>query len=287
MTSLPSESLTEVLARIDDDAPEGARVEVQRHDGVAIVVLRNSARRNALTLEMWRQLGDAFIGLRATSGISAIVIRGEGREAFAAGADITEFATLRSDIESAAVYNAQIARALDAIANVGAPTIAAIRGFAVGGGCELSHACDLRLAAADARLGIPIGKLGVILGPTEAKYLVRQIGVAGLKRVLLSAELFDAEQSLAMRLVDQVVPVDELWDAVGALVATIERSRPVTVRSSVLVANHAGGDIPSAEFAEQATVLNNIAYGTAGLAEGYSAFLEKRPADFTGEKRYF
>lgn len=287
MTTL-AEDLGAVFARFDaDEGGDKPEVRAETINDVVVVELRNPRRRNALTLAMWSRLADIFESLRWTTGLSAIVIRGAGIDAFAAGADISEFAALRSTVESAGSYNVQISRALEAIAHVGVPTVAAIRGFAVGGGCELSHACDLRIAANDARIGIPIGKLGVILGPTEAKYLVRQVGAAGLKRILLSARLFNAQESLRMRLVDDVVATEELWQAVIELVVQISESRPVTARSSILVADHAAGLVPSASFAESMLAYNNIAYGTAGLAEGFTAFLDKRIADFSAEKELF
>ncbi|NYF11961.1 enoyl-CoA hydratase [Pseudoclavibacter sp. JAI123] len=283
MTMLPTR-LDEAFAELDHAEAGAPRVECLELDDVAIVVLRNADRRNALTLNMWVQLSFVFRELRQRSDISVVLVRGEGTTAFAAGADISEFAELRHDVQSASVYNTAISAALDAIAALEVPTIAAIRGFAVGGGCELAHACDLRIAADDAQVGIPIGRLGVILGPTEAKYLVRQIGAAGLKRVLLSARLFDAQESRELRLVDEVLPTAEHWAGVRDLITTITRSRPVTVRSSVLVADAAAGFIPAAAFAERMHDHFASAYGGRGLAEGYRAFLEKRTPDFDTEK---
>lgn len=179
MTSLSHDLETAFALGDADDAGVEPSVTTKTIADIALVTLRNPRRRNALTLAMWAELTDTFEVLRHTSGLSAVVIRGAGTDAFAAGADISEFAALRSTVESANRYNAHISRALEAISHVGAPTIAAITGFAVGGGCELSHACDLRIAADDAQIGIPIGNLGVILGPTEAKYLIRQVGAAG------------------------------------------------------------------------------------------------------------
>ena len=248
MTMLPTR-LDEAFAELDHAEAGAPRVECLELDDVAIVVLRNADRRNALTLNMWVQLSFVFRELRQRSDISVVLVRGEGTTAFAAGADISEFAELRHDVQSASVYNTAISAALDAIAALEVPTIAAIRGFAVGGGCELAHACDLRIAADDAQVGIPIGRLGVILGPTEAKYLVRQIGAAGLKRVLLSARLFDAQESRELRLVDEVLPTAEHWAGVRDLITTITRSRPVTVRSSVLVADAAAGVHPDLQHA--------------------------------------
>ena len=177
-----------LMAELDEEQSSAGGVHLRIVSGIAIVTLSHTKRRNAMDLSMWRRLEEIFAGLTGDRSVAAVLVRGAGTDAFAAGADISEFPEQRHDPASAAGYNAQLSRTLRALAALELPTIAAIQGFAVGGGCELSHACDLRVASADAKIGIPIGKLGVILGVTEAKYLIRHIGVNGLKRVLYRSE---------------------------------------------------------------------------------------------------
>lgn len=271
-----------LMAELDAEQSSSAGVHVRHISGIAVVTLSNTRRRNAMGLSMWRRLEEIFTGLAGDRTMAAVLVRGAGTDAFAAGADISEFPEQRHDIGSAAGYNAQLARTLRALAGLELPTIAAIQGFAVGGGCELSHACDLRLASPTAQIGIPIGKLGVILGVTEAKYLVRHIGVNGLKRVLYSGRLFDAAESLRMGLVDEV-PEAAFWDAVGALLEAISNSRAATMRAAKVITDMAAdlNDVQGDKLQE----MMMEAYGGKGLREGFEAFLEKRTPDFSFERR--
>lgn len=276
------DELGSLMAELDAEESDEPGVHVRAVSGVAIVSISNTSRRNAMNLAMWRGLEEIFSFLHGDRSIAAVLIRGAGKEAFAAGADISEFPQRRHDHASAANYNAQLARTLRTLASLEVPTVAAIQGFAVGGGCELSHACDLRLANETARIGIPIGRLGVILGVTEAKYLVRHIGVNGLKRVLYSGRLFGAAESLGMGLVDET-PRGDFWVAVADLLAAISESRPATMRAAKIVTDMASemNDVQGDKLQE----LMMEAYGGQGLREGFEAFLEKRTPNFDFERR--
>jgi len=285
----PLVALMRDVDRRTDGGPSVELHELEAAPGavVAVVVLTNPARRNALTLGMWRELEAVADGLAPRREVRAVVLRGAGSAAFAAGADISEFSRERHDVASASRYNAQLARTLRAVAGLQVPTVAALQGFAVGGGCELAHACDLRLAARDVRAGIPIGRLGVVLGVTEAKLLVRHVGVSGLKRLLYSGALWDADECLRTRLVDEVV--DDLWASVADLVDVVVASRSTTMRAAGVVADLASGLDDAA--ADQVHELLVAAYGGAGLAEGVDAFLARRAPRFAdvegpgGERR--
>lgn len=271
-----------LMAELDAEQSSTAGVHVRNISGIAVVTLSHTRRRNAMDLSMWRRLEEIFNSFASDRTLAAVMVRGAGTDAFAAGADISEFPEQRHDLSTAAGYNAQLARTLRALAGLEVPTIAAIQGFAVGGGCELSHACDLRLAAPNAQIGIPIGRLGVILGVTEAKYLIRHIGVNGLKRVLYSGRLFDAAESLRMGLVDEV-PDGEFWPAVGGLLETIRSSRAATMRAAKVITDMAAdlNDVQGDKLQE----MMMEAYEGKGLREGFEAFLEKRTPDFSFERR--
>lgn len=278
-----SESFLGLMELIDNESSEAPGVALHRLGEVAVVVISNTSRRNALNLSMWAELEDIFRALSTDRGVSALVMRGAGRQAFAAGADISEFPVERHDLETAGRYNAQLSRTLRLLAGLEFPTLAAIQGFAVGGGCELSHACDLRIAADDAQIGIPIGRLGVVLGVTEAKYIVRHIGVNGLKRVLFSGRLFDAGESARVGLVDEVVSAADLWNHLAALTGTITASRPTTMRAAKVVTDLAEGF--DERRTDQLQDLMQAAYGGDGLREGFNAFIEKRSPDFGFERK--
>lgn len=258
----------------------GGSIECRIEAGVAVVMISNESARNALNLDMWRQLERIFTELAQDGTLRAVVLRGAGTAAFAAGADIAEFPRERLDASTASRYNSQLSRTLQAVAGLEVPTIAMIHGFAVGGGCEISSACDLRIGSDKVRIGIPIGKLGVILGLTESRLLVRHLGVNGLKRVLFSGELFDSPSSLQLGLLDEVVPAGELSERVALLVQTIVASSATTMRAAKVVTDIAATVNDSdAEKLQQLTVAT---YDGADLKEGVAAFLEKRSPDFSG-----
>jgi enoyl-CoA hydratase len=269
-----------LLARPDKGDDGLGTVEYQVEADVAVVVLSNAPARNALSLAMWTRIIEIFQELSSVPGLRAVVIRGSGTSAFAAGANIAEFPDNRLTAPDARSYNEQLERALNAVASIEVPTIAMIRGFAVGGGCELAAACDLRIGSDTSRMGIPIGQLGVILGLTETRLLVRHVGVNGLKRILFSGRLFDAQDALGLGLLDEVVPDTELISHTSSLLDKIRSSSAVTIRAAKIITDLAGGlDDESAGCLEQ---LHQQAYDGDDLKEGVDAFLNKRVPEFPG-----
>jgi enoyl-CoA hydratase len=270
----------ELLAQSDIGDDGRGSIEYTVEANVAVVVLADAPARNALSLAMWTEIADVFDELSTIPGLRAVVIRGSGTSAFAAGANIAEFPDKRLTSSDATAYNHQLTRALRAVASIEVPTIAMIRGFAVGGGCELAAACDLRVGSETSMIGIPIGRLGVILGLTETRLLTRHLGVNGLKRVLFSGRLFDADESLRMGLLDDVVPEQELVSHVSALLENITKSSAVTMRAAKVITDIAGAlDDATADRVHQ---LHVQAYDGDDLKEGVDAFLAKRRPTFTG-----
>ena len=246
---------------------------------IATVTLSRPERLNALSLATWARIRDVFSTLEAAPDVRVVLVRGAGDKAFAAGADISEFPQLRLSATAARGYNQTLADALQAIAALSLPVIAVVHGLAIGGGCELAAACDVRIASTDARLGIPIGRLGVILGDVESRAVARLIGPARLKELLFSGRLVDAEEALAIGLVDRVVEPAELEDAVSALVRSIVRSAPTTMRAAKLVTDMYDRPLDEAD-ARTLTELEQAAYDGPNLKEGVAAFLEKRRPEF-------
>ncbi|WP_342746497.1 enoyl-CoA hydratase/isomerase family protein [Mycobacterium angelicum] len=257
------------------------RVALQRYRDVAIVTLSHPQAQNALNLAGWRRLKLVFDGLAGESELRAVVVRGAGDEAFAAGADIKEFPDTRMTAADATHYNEAVAACLRAVAAVPVPVIAAIHGLAVGGGCELSTACDVRIATEDARFGIPIGKLGVILGFTEADSVARLIGPGALKYLLFSGELVGVADAACWGLVQKVVAPADLADATARLVSQICRQSAVTMRASKAVADMHGRALTPADT-DALLRFNVEAYEGADLREGVAAFSQGRPPKFDG-----
>ncbi|WP_158017056.1 enoyl-CoA hydratase/isomerase family protein [Mycobacterium basiliense] len=251
------------------------RVALQRHRKIAIVTLSHPQAQNALHSASWRRLRQLLDELAGESSLRAIILRGAGDKAFAAGADIKEFPDTRMTAEDATNYNESLAACLRALAAIPVPVVAAVRGLAVGGGCELVTACDVAIAADDARFGIPLGKLGVILGFPEAEAVARRIGPAALKYLLFSGDLIDANDALRWGLVQKVVTVEQLADATAILVGQICRQSAVTMRTSKVVANMCGRALTGSDT--DALIRFSVeAYEGADLREGVKAFAEGR-----------
>lgn len=264
--------------------PDPARIEdgigVTVRDGLAVVVLARPERHNALDLAAWRRIADVASRLRSERGLACVVVRGSGERAFGAGADIREFHRVRMTPQAAVGYNEAVAAALRAIGQLPQPVIAMIAGLAVGGGCELAAACDVRLADSRARFGIPIGRLGVTLGYTEAETLTRVIGADMLKYLLFSGELIDAAEALRIGLVQRVTEPEELLGHTASLVEQIRRSSGVTMRAAKAVAQMCGRPLQPADT-EQLTRFTVEAYGGPDLHEGVAAFTAGREPRFT------
>jgi enoyl-CoA hydratase len=246
---------------------------------LAIVTLHRPDKYNALSLASWSRLAAIFTHLASAVNLRAVVVRG-GEKVFGAGADIAEFPLVRMTGEHAIAYNETIARALTAVADLPVPVIAMVRGLAVGGGCELAAACDLRVSSDRSRYGIPIGRLGVTLGYVEARAVARLIGVGNLKRLLLEGELLDAAEAHRIGLVEYVVEDTQLEARTAKLIATIVDNAPVTMRAAKLVADMCDRTLTSrdTEHLVRATV---EAYQGTDLKEGVAAFIERRDPVFT------
>jgi enoyl-CoA hydratase len=284
--SPPTEPRMGILGLLEIEPPAHEvidRVAIQRHVDVAVVTLSHPAAHNALTLASWRRLRAIFDELASDASLRAVVLRGAGGRAFAAGADIKEFPHVRMTAAQAAHYDESISAALGAIAALPVPVIAAVRGMAVGGGCELSAACDVRIAAEDARFGIPIGKLGVILGYTEAEVAARLIGPAGLKYLLFSAELIPASEALRLGLVQKVVAVSDLAAETAKLVMQICRQSRTTMLASKAVVDMTGRALTAADT-NLITLLTVEAYEGEDLKEGVAAFNQGREPAFRTRK---
>ncbi|WP_265980266.1 enoyl-CoA hydratase-related protein [Arthrobacter sp. MI7-26] len=247
---------------------------------VVVVTLTRPAQHNALTLAGWQRLGAVFTDLRDDTAVRVVIVRGAGGRAFGAGADISEFPAKRLGTAAADRYNAAIAVALHAIQSVPFPVIAMIDGLAVGGGCELATACDIRLASSGSRFGIPIGRLGVTLGLTETRAVVGLIGAANLKYLVYSGALATADQALAWGLVQRVVEAGELSAETARLAWNIVESSEVTVRATKQITALAA-DPAVMDGHELIRELHAQAYEGNDLREGIDAFLTGRTPNFT------
>ncbi|MFV2118064.1 enoyl-CoA hydratase/isomerase family protein [Streptomyces sp. Act-28] len=234
-------------------------------DGVATVVIGNPAKRNAMTAAMWRALPELLEELAADREVRALVLTGAG-DTFCSGADISTLREPDDRRQSPAV------RAEEALAAFPRPTIAAVRGYCVGGGCQLAVACDLRFAEAGARFGVTPAKLGVVYPSSSTRRLVSLVGPATAKYLLFSAELIDDRRALRAGLVDEVLPAGELDGRVDAFVRVLLSRSPLTQAAAKEFA--AGRTDRDEHWAAEAR-------GSGDQAEGAAAFLERRRPRFT------
>lgn len=233
--------------------------------GVATVVIDHPAKRNAMTADMWRQVPPLLAGLAADPAVRAVVLTGEGRT-FCAGADISSLRESPGEAQDLAV------RAEEALAAFPKPTLAAVRGYCVGGGSQLAAACDLRFADEGALFGITPAKLGIVYPSSSTRRLVSLVGPATAKYLLFSGELIDAGRALRTGLVDEVLPGDELDKRVAEFTAVLAARSQLTQAAAK---EYADGRLDrDAHWGEQAR-----AGGDA--AEGVAAFLERREPRFT------
>ncbi|MFF5261853.1 enoyl-CoA hydratase/isomerase family protein [Actinomadura viridis] len=241
--------------------------------GVATVTIDRPEKRNAMTEGMWLGLPGLLEAFAADPAVRVLVLTGAGGN-FCAGADIGELDAIRrrGDRHPSTV-------AEEALAAFPKPTIAAIEGFCVGGGCQLATACDLRFAADDARFGITPARLGIVYPGSATRRLVRQVGASAAKYLLYSAELVDARHALRIGLLDEVVPAGGVRERVAAFAATLASRSLLTQRAvkEIVDALAAGDD---AEPALDRWLAEAHAEG-GDMDEGVAAFLERRPPRFT------
>jgi enoyl-CoA hydratase len=253
---------------------------LERDGAVAILTINRPKVLNALNSQTLDELRRAILDLKRDDSVRAVILTGAGEKSFIAGADINELATQTPVSGREHAMTGQ--HILDLIEHLGKPVIAAINGFALGGGCELAMACTIRLAADTAKLGQPEINLGLIPGYAGTQRLTRIVGRGRALELLLTGDQITAQEAHRLGLVNRVVPAADLMTEAKKLAATLAAKAPVAIRY-ILEAVHKGVDMPFSQAQVFEATLFGLVASTEDMREGTKAFLEKRKAEFKGK----
>ena len=254
-------------------------VYLERDGAIVTVVLNRPHKLNAITLDMWLKLGETMRRLNADDSVRCIVLRGAGQRAFAAGADIAEFGETRSNASVAKAYGKQVAGTMHEIARARHPTVALIHGACVGGGLEVASQCDMRIAGASARFGVPIKNLGLVVAYDEMAGLMALAGRAVTLEILLEGRVFGADEAFSKGLVNRVVPDDKVEEETYATARRIAEGAPLVARWHKKFALRLADPRP---LAEDELDESYACFDTEDFREGAAAFVAKRKPHFKG-----
>ena len=251
----------------------------EKRDGIAYVTINRPKVLNALNTPTWKDLRTAFENARDDVAVRGVILTGAGNKAFVAGADISELAHVAAfEAEQSSRFGQEV---LDVIENLGKPVVAAVNGFALGGGCETAMACTIRIAADSAKFGQPEVTLGLVPGGGGTQRLPRLVGKGRALQLILSGETISAQEAYRIGLVNEVVPAAELIPRAEAILKKIASNAPIAIKLALEAANK------GAETSQSEGLLLEAAYfglcaATDDKREGTTAFLEKRAPQFHG-----
>ncbi len=247
-------------------------------NGIATITINRPDKMNALNKDVIADLSKAFDEVYSNKEIRSVILTGAGPKAFVAGADISEFLSLDAAGGSALGRIGQ-EEVFNKIENCPKPVVAAVNGFALGGGCELAMACHFRLAGENAKFGQPEVNLGLIPGYGGTQRLTSLVGKGRAMELCMSSRMVDANEALSIGLVNHVTTAENLLEKTNEILTTINTKSPMALSKVIDAVNHAG--TPSG-FENEIRLFGEC-FGTADMKEGVSAFMEKRKAVFTGE----
>ena len=253
---------------------------IEKQDNIAVITINRPTKLNALNKATIQELHDGFKTLNEDKSVKAIIITGSGEKAFVAGADISEFANF--SVEEGGKLAAQGQELLfDFVQNLSTPVIAAVNGFALGGGLELAMACHFRTASTNAKMGLPEVTLGVIPGYGGTQRLAQLVGKGRAMEMIMTAGMIDAETAKNYGLVNHVVAQEELLDFTKGIASKIANNSSVAIAKAIEAIN---ANFEDGTNGYEVEIKNfGLSFGTEDFKEGTTAFLEKRKAEFPGK----
>ncbi len=253
----------------------------QKEGELGIITINRPEQRNALDLDTRKEMLQALQDIRKDGGLRVLIITGSGEKAFASGADIHLLKEMKPT-ECFEFFEKFSHKLYDEIENLEIPVIAMIKGYCLGGGCELAAACDMRIASEDAKFGHPEVNLGLIPSGGATQRLPRLIGIGRAKELILTGQIIGAKEAERIGLVNRVVPVGELKKAVKEIASMIAEKGPISIKMAKKALNEGlKGNFDTAMHYEVA--LQSVCFTTNDHSEGIEAFLEKRKPEFKGE----
>ena len=256
-------------------------LRVEKRGAVGWIVFDQPAKRNAINDAMWRAIPPAMQRFDADPEVRAVVFRGAGTEAFAAGADISEFEKVRSDKGAVAQYDDLLDQVLHSIQDSLKPSVAMIQGFCMGGGLEIAIACDLRYSGASGQFGIPAAKLGLAYNVEGHKRLLETVGHAWAREIMFLGRRYGAEEALAMGLVHRVLPDAQLEGYVNEVIRTLCDNAPLAIANTKTILEEYVKSAGSPDPARMRAAIERCTK-SADYVEGRRAFMEKRKPKFEG-----
>ncbi|WGD49340.1 enoyl-CoA hydratase-related protein [Bradyrhizobium sp. CB1650] len=259
--------------------PTLANVLYEKRDAIAYVTVNRPKVLNALNAPTWQDLQTAFADAQNDSAVRGVILTGAGDKAFIAGADIGGLAKASAIEAERSSRHSQ--RVLDLIENLGKPVVAAINGFALGGGCETAMACTIRISVEHAKFGQPEVKLGLLPGGGGTQRLPRLVGKGRALQLILSGGIISAQEAYRIGLVNEILPAADLIARAEAILNEIAANAPIAVKYALDAVNH-GIEASQAEGLVLEASYFGLCAGTEDKREGTSAFLEKRAPHFAG-----